>query len=196
MFEKIKSALYWIVDRRYKRILLKNPGIKIDPSTRINAWRKLNFLSGGSLQIGKNCVIDGSIVSEHPEAYIKIGHDTFIGGSHLICSKEITIGNDVLIAWGCTIVDHNSHALSFPSRKNDVTNWYKGIKDWSTVKSNAVKINDKVWIGFNSIILEGVAIGEGAIVGAGSVVTKDVAPWTIVAGNPAKIIRKISSDER
>ena len=57
-------------------------------------------------------------------------------------------------------------------------------------------ICDKSWIGFNSILLKGITIGEGAIIGAGSVVTKDVPPWTIVAGNPAQIIREISLNER
>jgi acetyltransferase-like isoleucine patch superfamily enzyme len=60
----------------------------------------------------------------------------------------------------------------------------------------AVYIDDDVWIGAMSIILKGVTIGEGAIVGAGSVVTKDVPPWAIVAGNPAKIIREIGINER
>jgi acetyltransferase-like isoleucine patch superfamily enzyme len=57
-------------------------------------------------------------------------------------------------------------------------------------------ISDFVWIGANVIILKGVTIGEGAIVGAGSVVTKDVPPYTIVAGNPARIIREIPENER
>lgn len=71
-----------------------------------------------------------------------------------------------------------------------------GYKDWIHVKICPVKICNKVWIGFNSIILKGVTIGEGSIVGAGSVVTKDVPPWTIVAGNPARIIREIPENER
>ncbi len=58
-------------------------------------------------------------------------------------------------------------------------------------KPNSVKIGNDVWIGGGSIILNGITIGEGAVVGAGTVVTKDVAPYTIVAGNPAKEIRKI-----
>ncbi|MGC8751800.1 DapH/DapD/GlmU-related protein, partial [Hydrotalea sp.] len=62
-------------------------------------------------------------------------------------------------------------------------------KNWEKVKSSPIKIADKAWIGFNVIILKGVTIGEGAIVGAGSVVTKDVPPYAVVAGNPAKIIK-------
>jgi len=63
-------------------------------------------------------------------------------------------------------------------------------------KRRQSNIKDKAWIGFNSIILKGVTIGEGSIVGAGSVVTKDIPDWSIVGGNPAKVIREISENER
>jgi len=197
MFAKIKSALYWAVDRHYKRILLKSPGIKIDPSTRINAWRKLNFLSGGSLQIGGNCVIDGSIISEHPEADIKIGDNCYIGNSYIISSLGIEIGNDVLISWGVWFYDHNSHALEWSKRALDVQNHYFGRpKNWEHVQRNKIRIGDKAWIGFNSIILKGVTIGEGAVVAAGSVVIHDVPKWNVVGGNPARVIRVISREDR
>lgn len=146
--------------------------------------------------IGSHSMINGKIIFEHEGASVHIGDNAFIGGSSLICSKKITIGNDVLIAWGCTVVDHNSHAIKFSLRKNDVSEWMKGRKDWTHVEQQEVAIGDKSWIGFNSIILKGVTVGEGAIVGAGSVVTKDVPPWTIVGGNPARIIREIPEDER
>ncbi|MFN7691728.1 MAG: DapH/DapD/GlmU-related protein, partial [Bacteroidota bacterium] len=60
------------------------------------------------------------------------------------------------------------------------------------IASKPIVIHDKVWISFNAIILKGVTIGEGAVVAAGSVVTKDVAPYTMVAGNPAKFIKNVS----
>ena len=63
------------------------------------------------------------------------------------------------------------------------------------VKIAPVRIGDKAWIGFNAIILKGVTVGEGAIVAAGAVVTKDVPPYTIVAGNPARVIRTLSEPE-
>ena len=100
------------------------------------------------------------------------------------------------MAWGCTIVDHDSHPIRFSDRQNDVSNWYVGVKDWSHVEIEPVVIQDKAWIGLNVVILKGVTIGEGAVVAAASVVTRDVEPWTVVAGNPARPIRQLAADER
>ena len=65
-------------------------------------------------------------------------------------------------------------------------------KNWSVVNTKPITIKDKVWIGMNVIILKGVTIGEGAVIGAGSVVTQDVPAWSVVAGNPAKVVKRIS----
>lgn len=146
--------------------------------------------------IGCNSMITASIFFECESASIEIGSNTFIGTSSLRCSKKITVGNDVLISWGVTIIDHNSHAIQFSKRMNDVSGWMSGKKDWSHVISKEILICDKSWIGFNSILLKGVIVGEGAIIGAGSVVTNNVPSWTIVGGNPARIIREIPEDER
>ena len=154
--------------------------------------------------IGVDSIIEARITIENEFGHIQIGARTFIGSSSLISTKSIIIGNDVLISWGCTIIDTDSHSVLWEERKYDVENWKKGIdekefgmhKNWSCVKSNPIVIKDKSWIGFNSIILKGVTIGEGAIIGAGSVVTKDVPDYTIAAGNPAKIIRQLSENER
>lgn len=105
-----------------------------------------------------------------------------------------------MFSWGCTVIDNDAHSLNSFERINDVNDWKRGVdenkvgfyKNWEKVKSAPIKICDKAWIGFNSIILKGVTIGEGAIVGAGSVVTKDVLPYSIVAGNPAKFIKYTS----
>lgn len=149
-----------------------------------------------TLEIGDSTIVEGGISFDRSDAVILIGDRTFIGAASIVCAEKIEIGNDVLISWGCTVVDHNSHAIDWVFRKNDVIAWAQGKKDWTGVIIKPVKICDRVWIGFNSIILKGVTLGEGAIVGAGSVVSKDVPPYTIVAGNPARIIREIPIDER
>ena len=159
-------------------------------------FRKIDFKDRCCLNIGHGCCLETAMTFERQDAQIKIGDRVFIGCSNLISATSIDIGNDVLISWGCTIVDHNSHAISWRLRKDDVNGWMRGKKDWTHVESKPIKIHDKVWIGFNAIVLKGVTIGEGAIIGAGSVVTSDVAPYTIVGGNPARLIREIPADER
>lgn len=145
--------------------------------------------------IGENSIVS-RVVFERDNAEVIIGSRTFVGGV-VIASRKIEIGDDVLIAWDTTIIDHNSHSTVFSERKDDIFCVLdEKQKNWSVVKSAPVKISDKVWIGFKCIILKGVVIGEGAIIGAGSVVTKDVPSWTIVAGNPARVIREIPLEER
>ena len=149
------------------------------------------------MEIGDDCLINGTFVFDLPKGKIKIGNRTFIGGGTFICIDEITIGDDVLISWGCSIMDNNSHSVISSERINDVVDWKRGIgegkigfyKNWNVVKRAPVFIKNKVWIGVNCIILKGVTIGEGAVIAAGSVVTKDVPDYAIMAGNPAAVIK-------
>jgi acetyltransferase-like isoleucine patch superfamily enzyme len=157
---------------------------------------RLRGRSGCKLSIGEDSIISAHICFERTNANISIGSQTFIGKSRILAASDVFIGNNILISSGVTIVDHNSHSISYSERASDVLEWKNNKKDWSNITCKPVVISDKSWIGFNSIILKGVTIGEGAIVGAGSVVTKDVPPWTIVGGNPAKIIREIPEHER
>lgn len=157
---------------------------------------KINFKPTSNLKIGEMSIIEGCITFDKENSSISVGDRTFIGNNTNIISYEnIVIGNDVLISWGCTIIDTNSHSIHWEERKNDVIDWYNSKKDWTNVEINPIKICDKTWIGFNSIILKGITIGEGAVIGCGSVVTKDVEPYTVVAGNPAKFIKRIDKIE-
>ena len=150
------------------------------------------------LTIGQNCIVSGNFIFESQEGSITIGEHCYIGGSTFICRTSIVIGNNVTIAWGGTIYDHDSHSLDYHDRRKDIDDELRDIrngdnfilhKDWSNVNTKPIVIKDDAWIGMNCIILKGVTIGEGAIIGAGSVVTKDIPDWTVAAGNPAKIIR-------
>jgi galactoside O-acetyltransferase len=147
--------------------------------------------------IGAESNIEASLVLEQQGARIVIGSRTHVGGGTVVAAaSKIEIGDDVLVAFDAVIVDHNSHSLKFRERQHDVRNWIQGQKDWSAVALAPVKIANKAWIGMRAIILKGVTIGEGAVVGAGSVVTSDVPPWTIVGGNPARVIRTLTDEER
>ena len=133
---------------------------------------------------------------------MRFGRRSSIGGATtLICSQKdgIEIGEQVMVSWGCTLMDSNAHSLDPDSRCNDEWNWqlsdksgYRGLfKDWTDVRSAPIRIDDRAWIGFNTIILGGVNIGKGAIIGAGSVVTSDVPAYTIFAGNPARFVKLV-----
>lgn len=149
---------------------------------------------GDTIVVGEKSIVEGSLIVDRSPAVIRIGSRTFVGRSRLIAAQMIEIGDDVLISWDVTVVDHDSHALDFPERRNDVVEWGQGRKDWRHVAIAPVKICDKAWLGFGATILKGVTIGEGAVVAAKSVVTKDVAPWTLVAGNPARMIRSLKAN--
>jgi galactoside O-acetyltransferase len=154
--------------------------------------------------IGKDSMIGCTFIFESTSGKIRIGERSYIGGgTNLISRTSITIGSDVWIGWGCCIYDHDSHSLLWENRRKDIFQQiddYKSSinyvlnKDWSTVKSKPIVISDKAWIGFDSVILKGVTIGEGAVVGARSVITRDVEPWTVVAGNPARMVKRLNNE--
>jgi acetyltransferase-like isoleucine patch superfamily enzyme len=151
--------------------------------------------------IGNKCLIKSYFIFESPKGGIRIGNNVHIGGATFICRSSIIIEDDVTMAWGIVIDDHDSHSVFWEHRKNDNNQCYQDYtkyngnnvinKDWTHVISKPIYICSKSWIGFDVTILKGVTIGEGAVVGAKSVVTKDVPAWTIVAGNPAKVIRQL-----
>ena len=152
------------------------------------------------LSIGTDSIVTGNFIFESSEGQVKIGNHSYVGGGTFISRSSIEIGNYVTIAWGGTFYDHDSHSLDYMMRRKDIDHELEDIrngqnfiehKDWSVVNSKPIKICDDAWIGMNVIILKGVTIGEGAVVGAGSVVTKDVPAWTVVAGNPAKVVKEL-----
>lgn len=155
-------------------------------------FRRIRALPGARLSIGGRSIVHARILFDRDGASVDIGARTFIGASRIVVARSVSVGADVLISWGVTIVDHDSHAMDFEVRKNDVAEWYFGRKSWKGVAAAPVRILDSAWIGFDAVILKGVTVGEGAIVAARAVVTRDVAPWTVVAGNPARVIRTLS----
>lgn len=154
-------------------------------------------VQGGEVKIGNDCLIEGYLVTESHNSKITIGNNVFIGGGTVVdCVISISVEDDVLVSYGCILADSDNHSVSYSIRKHDLADWKKGKHAWNAVKSLPIKISKGAWIGAHAIILKGVTIGEGAVIGAGSVVTRDIPAWTIAAGNPARIIREIPEHER
>jgi acetyltransferase-like isoleucine patch superfamily enzyme len=191
----VRKLIVRILQYRAQRLLAQYPGVKIDATAKVN-FRGVRVRPGCKLEIGAGSIVEASLVAERDGAAIVIGRNSFIGSSLIASAARVELGDDVLISWGCTITDHNSHAIGWEQRKQDIRDWYYGKKDWTHVEIKQVKIGNKSWLGLNVIILKGVEIGEGAVVAAGSVVVKNVPAWTIVGGNPAKVIREIAIEER
>ena len=110
--------------------------------------------------------------------YLEIGSNSRINGCHISASKKVIIGKNVRIGQYVLIMDNDFHHVS---------------DHFSNGKKLPIIIEDDVWIAAKATVLKGVRIGKGAVVAAGAVVTKDVEPYTLVAGVPAKPIRNLKS---
>jgi acetyltransferase-like isoleucine patch superfamily enzyme len=144
-----------------------------------------------SIIIGENSVVLGQLLVSNQSGKIQIGANSYIGIDTRIWSAEsINIGERVFISFGVNIHDNDAHSLSAKIRHEQFKDLFirKKVNTNVDVKKNKIDIEDDVWIGFNVSILKGVKIGKGAIVASSSVVTKNVEPFTIVGGNPAKLI--------
>jgi tetrahydrodipicolinate N-acetyltransferase len=126
---------------------------------------------------GKVVLMRGTKVVVTQGAHFEIGDQSYIHcNSTVTCFEHIAIGSDCAISWNTNILDGNSHDLTIDGVS----------RPWSA----PVAIGDNVWIGAGALVLPGVTLGSGAVVGAGSVVTKDVPDRTVIAGNPARVLGK------
>ena len=171
------------------------PSVELFPSTR------LSNLSGkdGGIRIGAGSVLRGELLTFPDDGKIEMGESCYLGeNSHIWSAKSICIGNRVLIAHDVDIFDNTTHPVDDAEARHRQFIAIRTLGHPGGVDLNArpVVIKDDVWIAAKSIILPGVTIEEGAVVGAGSVVTKDVSPYTLVAGNPACPVRVLKVPRR
>jgi acetyltransferase-like isoleucine patch superfamily enzyme len=166
-----RNISLWKLRLRFSGSLIDEINIDIDDLN--------SFSIGKNSSIRRNSVV--IINSRNVKSSICIGSDSYIGENNNLraADGEIIIGNHSFISQGVTIVTSN-HGMSITKPIFE--------QDWISKKSKII-ISDDVWIGANSVILPDVIISKGAVVAAGSIVTKDVPECAIVAGNPAKIIK-------
>jgi len=123
------------------------------------------------MKVGKECVIRRGVYLGSPNE-LELGDGSFLGRASLYCTGGIRIGKNVNVSDGAVIITakHDVNSPKFEAKYEPIA-----IEDWA-------------WIATNAIVLAGITIGEGAVVAAGAVVTKDVPPYSVVGGNPAKVI--------
>lgn len=143
------------------------------------------------LRLGERVTMHGTTTLASAKVFkrprLTIGDRSHCGSYFsVIVGADVTIGNDVLIANRVQIYAYDSHPLDLEKRA--------AHEPAAADTSRPVTIEDHAWIGSGSFIMKGVRIGRGAIVAAGSVVTKDVPPLAIVAGNPARVVKRLNPD--
>jgi acetyltransferase-like isoleucine patch superfamily enzyme len=135
----------------------------------------------------------GTMFDVGPKGRVKLGDYALVHGARIICDSEVSIGNHALISWNVVLMDTYRVPLNHKARRKELEKVPARALRLAEAKTSArpIRIGDNVWIGFDACVLPGVTIGKGSIVGAKSVVTESVPPYTIVAGNPARVIRRI-----
>ena len=189
---KIVKLFFWCISQINKKTFYSNAeigsGFKCGYTSKCTNESKKST----NIIIGNNVEILGKLKTQD-NGKIIIGDNTTIRyGTRIGAVNRIEIGNDVIISNNVLIYDNNNHPVNPQDRKAMTQKGFYG-DDWKWNKSisNPVIIEDNVWIGEYATILKGVRVGRGSVVATRAVVTKDVAPFTIVAGNPAKQVKNI-----
>lgn len=139
-----------------------------------------------NVMLGKNSTFGRGTVFYAPNR-ITVGNNVYIG-KYCSLETDLEIGNDVLIGSNVGLVGKYDHDYSQVGKSIKDSPWI-GDEDYRFKGQGLkIRIEDDTWIGFGAVVLSGVTVGRGAIVAAGSVVTKDVPPYAIVGGNPARVL--------
>jgi acetyltransferase-like isoleucine patch superfamily enzyme len=144
----------------------------------------LEALREGRLEVGAHVLLEPGVWLTAPgEARIRIGSGTFLNLGVMLASLELVeIGEHCMLANGCFVTD-SSHRFDDPDRP----------VPWQGFTSKGpTQLGDNVWCGANVVVTSGVTIGRRSVIGANSVVTSDIPPFTVAAGAPARVIRTIA----
>lgn len=138
-------------------------------------------------------VNDGAMFDVGPRGAVRIGECALLTSPWFICDAEITVGAFTMVSWSVVLMDTYRMPLDLQGRRRELDRvpdcpWRKVAAE---VAARPISIGSDVWIGFESVVLPGVTIGDGSIIGARSVVAEDVAPYTVFAGNPARFVKRL-----
>jgi acetyltransferase-like isoleucine patch superfamily enzyme len=173
------------------RLWCRIHGVETSKSALIHGFPHIKIKSGGRIIIGDGATLNvsrwsnplndsrGMNLYAGPGAIIRFGKNSGASTSRIIAYAGIHIGDGSLIGAGCLICDSDMHEVSLASGNH--------------VRIAPIHIGKHAFIGANCTILKGVSIGDGAVIGAGSVVTGEIPPATLAAGQPARVLRELHS---
>jgi acetyltransferase-like isoleucine patch superfamily enzyme len=206
--KRLKADLNGELYRKFRAYRLRGISLRSTIISRWNGWLKgitigkntkfygvpyFNRFPQSTVQIGENCTINSNfiynliginrrtiIATFTGSSKIIIGNNVGLSGTSITASKEVIIGNNVLCGANTTITDFDWHPLAADMRH-----------ETGASESSPVIIEDNVWLGLNVTVLKGVRIGKNSIIGADSLVVKDIPPNVVAGGVPCKVLRSL-----
>ena len=183
------------MNSNWYKILLKFMKIKYGKKLLLKGTPVIFNKKGSQIEIGDNVTIKSSflsnlvglysrtiIVTRTNDAKIKIGNNVGISGATIYARKGIEIGDNTLIGGNAKILDNDFHPIEIEARRSDIK---------EKILTKPIKIGKDCFIGCNSIILKGTELGDGCVVGAGAVVSGKFEANSVIAGNPARVIKRL-----
>ncbi|WP_346239106.1 acyltransferase [Niabella insulamsoli] len=187
----LKKATTWMMrpkqdpkPRSWMRIFL-NPFVhQKGKGAIIRRMARVDIFPYNKFSLGSQSIVEDFSVINNGVGDLTIGDQTIIGIGCVIIGP-VNIGNNVMLAQHIVVsgLNHKYEDIALPPSQQDVD-------------CKAIHIEDNVWIGANAVVTAGVTIGKHAIVGAGAVVTKNVSPYSVVVGNPARVIKQYHQQEK
>lgn len=183
----------------FPKVYMKLNHVQFGKGLRMKGWPFVFQFPGSSVVMGENVRINSEFFSNLLGLYqrtiiiargggqITIGNHVGISGSTIYSRGHITIGAHTIIGANCKIIDNDMHSLDVEERNHDI---------FDNLVCKDVTIGDSVFVGCNCIILKGTQIGDRCVIGAGSVVSGAFPPDSVIAGNPARVIRSLPTVQR
>ncbi|MCD6112760.1 MAG: acyltransferase [Bacteroidales bacterium] len=161
-----------------------SPKIKKRRGSLIRKKTRMDLMPYNRFYLGRNSTVEDFSTINNGVGDVVIGDNTRIGISNILIGP-VTIGNEVRMGQHIILsgLNHGYQNVTAPPRMQEVT-------------ISEIKVEDEAWIGANSAVIAGVTIGKHAVIAAGSVVTKDIPPYSVAVGNPARVIKKYNFDTK
>lgn len=184
-----------LCDRWVNPWLVRVAGAEVGPGCRFLGLPTIRAHRGALVRLGARVTVhsrwdSNALGLAHPTvlaameagARVEVGEGSSLSGASIVARQAVVIGREVMVGADACVWDSDFHPLDPAARRRHPTR---------EARSAPIEIEDEVFIGARALVLKGVRIGRGAVIGAGAVVTRDVAPYTIVAGNPARPVGRV-----